>query len=392
MKMLFLTPTLPLPPIGGEKIRAFHFLKYLSKTWDITLLTFIGAESEKKALNDYDLGTIRVRTVLLPRYASYLKCLGGLFSPNPLQIAYYSSKWMRQMVKQEIKAEGYDLIFCHLLRMANYVKDYTGIKKVLDLCDALSLRYALSSQYRKGPFKLVEYLEAKRLEKYEPKISGKFDLNFIASFKDKDFLEKRVGVQRLKVIEIGINPADLEFREIKTDPRKIVFFANLRTFHNIDAVKYFYRDIFPLIKEKIKDAKFVIAGAQIPRCILDMAKDSSVSIFSDIADIRALAEDACVSIAPMRIAVGIQNKILQSMAYRVPVVTTSLGLGSIQAKPERDILIADNAYEFANKVIMLMENHSLGELIRENAYKLTKEKYFWPDIVEDLNKKLLSLF
>ncbi|MEK6567122.1 MAG: glycosyltransferase, partial [Candidatus Omnitrophota bacterium] len=117
----------------------------------------------------------------------------------------------------------------------------------------------------------------------------------------------------------------------------------------------------------------------------------SVRVIGDAPDIHAAVEDSCVSVAPMRVAVGIQNKILQSMAFRIPVVTTTRGLGGIQAKPGRDILISDNPLEFAENVIMLMENPALRERLRENAYRLVKEKYFWPRIAEELNKKLLSL-
>ena len=165
----------------------------------------------------------------------------------------------------------------------------------------------------------------------------------------------------------------------------------MRTFHNADAVQYFYKSIFPLIKERIKEAKFFIVGASIPPCILMMSRDSSVCIVKDAPDIRAAVEDSCVSVAPMRVAVGIQNKILQSMAFRVPVVTTTRGLGGIQAEPGRDVLIADSPAEFAEKVIMLMENRDLRERLKENAYRLVKEKYFWPNIAEELNKKLLCL-
>lgn len=389
--MLFLTTCLPFPPVGGEKLRAFYFLKYLSRFWEITLLTFVESEAEKNALKDYGLDNLRVRSVVLPRYHSYLKCLRGLFSREPLEIAYYSSLKMRQAVREELDRAKYDLFLCHLIRMAPYAAGYGAPKKVLDMCDAMSLRYGLSSRLRKGPFKFIEYLESKRLERYEPEISGEFDLSLVSSAQDKNFLEKNLRIPGVEVVENGLNPEDLEFREAPVDLKKIVFFSNMRTFHNVDAARYFYKDIFPLIKEKIKDAKFFIVGANMPSCILRMNQDSSVRVVKNAPDIRAAVEDACVSVAPMRVAVGIQNKILQSMAFRVPVVATTRGLGGIQAKPGRDILIADSPAQFAEKVVMLMEDPALRERLRGNAYGLVKEKYFWPHIAEELNNKLLSL-
>ena len=377
--------------MGGEKLRAFNFLEYFSRSWEITLFTFAESEAEKADLKDYNLPNLRVRALALPRYGSYLRCLKGVFSPEPLEIAYYTSSKMTRAVEEEMGRVKYDLIFCHLIRMAPYAAGYRAPKKVLDMCDAMSLRYSLSSRFRWGPFKFIEYLESKRLERYEPEISGKFDLSLVASSEDRNFLEKNLGIPAVEVVENGLNPEDLELREIPLDPRKIVFFSNMRTFHNVDAVRYFYKDIFPLIKKRIKEAKFFIVGANMPSCILEMAQDSSVRVVSDAPDIRAVVEDSCVSLAPMRVAVGIQNKILQSMAFRVPVVATTRGLGGIQAKPGRDILIADSPLEFAEGVIALMEDPALREDIRENAYRLVKEKYFWPCIAEELNKKLLRL-
>ncbi|NQU73927.1 MAG: glycosyltransferase [Candidatus Omnitrophica bacterium] len=298
---------------------------------------------------------------------------------------------MHQLLQREVQTNKYDLIFCHLIRMAPYVEKITGIKKVLDMCDALSFRYGLSYQLRKGPSKLIELIESKRLANYESKISEKFDLNLIASIKDKTYLEQKVGAKGLTVVENGVDLEACEYSQVQTDYKKIVFFGNLRTFHNIDAVQYFYKEIFPLVKQKIQEARFVIIGACVPRCILKMAKDRSVSILSEVENMHPHISDACVSVAPMRIAVGVQNKILQSMASKIPVVTTTLGLGGLQARAGQDILVADNPRDFADKVILLMRNRPTGDSIRQDAYRLIRERYLWPDVVDKLNKLLMHI-
>jgi glycosyltransferase involved in cell wall biosynthesis len=116
-----------------------------------------------------------------------------------------------------------------------------------------------------------------------------------------------------------------------------------------------------------------------------------VSVFADVSDLRYFIEDACISVAPLRISVGIQNKILQSMAQRIPVVATTLGLGGIRAEPDKEILIADAPGEFAKKTVLLMQDVNLRNQIRQNAYRLVKEQYLWPDICGRLNKKLNAL-
>jgi len=389
--MLFLTTRLPFPPIGGERVRPFHFIKHLSKNWKITLVSFVESDIEARQVKNCPLKLENIHTITLPRIRSYINCVGGLFSKAPLEIPYYASQKMRQLLQRELQTNKYDLIFCHLIRMAPYVENITGVKKVLDICDALSLRYSLSCKLHKGPSKLIELIESKRLGDYEARISEKFNLNLIASVKDKAYLEQKVGAKDLAVVENGVDLEACESGQTQTDYKKIVFFGNLRTFHNIDAVQYFYKEIFPLVKKKIQGARFVIVGASIPKCILDMAKDNSVSTLSGVEGIDPHIKDACVSVAPMRIAVGVQNKILQSMALRIPVVTTTLGLGGLQARAGQDILVADNPRDFADKVILLMQDSSAREGVRQKAYSLIREKYLWSNSVNRLNDLLLHI-
>jgi len=393
MRMLFLSTRLPFPPIGGERLRPFYFIKYLALHWKITILSFFDSGQEKEAAKSYmhDIPGLEICHLSLPRARSYLQSAVGFFSPKPIEIAYYADRQMHRLVQKQIKATEHDLIFCHLLRMAPYVQDIQGIKKVLDISDALSLRYKISSRYRKGPFKFIESLESRRLEQYEPSVAEKFDLNLISSDIDKDYLKTKLGIPRLEIVENGIEPEMINQPGAGGIRQKIVFFGNLRIFHNVDAVRYFYRRIFPLVRVKIKEAQLVIVGANIPRCILKLRQDKAVSVFTDVADIRDYVEDASVSVAPMRIAVGIQNKILQSMAYGVPVVTTTLGLGGIKAKPGREVLVADTPEEFARQIITLMQDHSLRSDVIENARNLIKEYYLWPQICGQLHHKLVSL-
>jgi len=354
-------------------------------------LSFSESEEEARQAEGHPFRDADVDIITLPRLKSYWQCALGLFSHKPLELFYYAEKKMQEAVRQKLKTGTYDLIFCHLIRMAPYVEDIKGIKKALDICDALSLTYELSSRYRKGLFKFVERSEAKRLKIYEPKIAAKFDLNIISSPLDKQLLEQRNNVRFLEVAEVGIEPDMLKERKNSYDSQKIVFFGNLRTFHNVDAVMYFYARIFPLVKQKIKDARFVIAGAAIPSCILKLKRDKAVEVYEDVADIRPFVEDACVSIAPMRIAGGIQFKILYSMGYGVPVVATSLGLVGIAAESNKEIMVADTPQDFAARVVMLMRDNELRKRIVDSAYLLIRRKYLWPDICDNLNQKLTAL-
>lgn len=391
MRILFLTPTLPYPPIGGERLRPFYFLKYLSLYHKINLVSFGDSRIQPEMLDIYRSDSIEIDFVLLPKSRSYLNCARGIFSTLPLEVYYYSSQKMQRLINEKIGTNKFDLIFCHLIRMAHFVKDIP-IKKVLDVSDALSWRYKQSYRLRSGLFRWIEFLEYKRLDVYEREAIGNFDLSLIASSKDKEYFERQIRTQGLFILPNGVEIEETVPAYQKTNPYKIVFFANMRAFPNRDAFDYFYKQIFPLIRQRVKEARFIVVGSNIPASVLSLGKaDKAIEVHPDVRQINPFVQDACVSVAPMRVAVGVQNKILQSMALRVPVVTTTVGLGGIEAQPERDIFLADTPERFAEKVVMLMQNTQIKQVAIENAYRLVKNRYQWQDIVERLNEQCLRL-
>lgn len=391
MRILFLTPTLPFPPVGGEKLRPFYFLKYLSLKHKISLFAFIERREEIEAVKNCPFD-IDIHTVLLPKWHSYLKVLRGFFSFQPLEVYYYASKKMQRLINQELNNHKFDLIFCHLIRMAHYIRDDVLVKKAIDLSDALPLRYHLSSNIRSDIFSLIEKIESKRLKKYEPKAIKKFDLSFIASSKDKKYYSKKLSVENLSLIPNGVEIEEGSLSRVSPESKKIVFFGNMRPFPNQDAFFYFYKKIFPLIKNEVRDVKLILVGANVNKNILSLAaKEPAFFVYNNVADIKPFVKDAAVSVAPMRIAVGIQNKIIQSMAYGLPVVATSIGLGGIDACPNQDILIADDPLSFSKQVVNLLQDEKLRNYLIENAYKLIKLKYHWQEIVNKLNDECLKL-
>lgn len=391
MRLLFLTTRLPYPPLGGERVRPFYFLKYFPRDWKITLLSFLEHQKERAVLEEYRQENICVRTVLLPRMESYGKCFMGLLGKKPLQVSYYSSQRMERLIAEEMRGVDYDCAFAHLLRMGHYLYRYKSIAKVLDLSDALTLRYQMSSALRSVQSKTIEGIESRRLAWYEPWIAQQFDASLVASRIDKQFLEEKLGTQRLEVVENGVEEADGIVHSVQGNPKKIVFFGNMRTFHNADAARYFYQEIFPLVRKSVPDAQFVIVGASISGSLKMLVRDPSVRIFADVENIRSYVEDACVSVAPMRVAVGIQNKILQSMAYRVPVVTTTLGLGGIRAKPGEHILVADNPADFAASVVRCVQDSVFRMKIVDAAHLLVREEYVWPKVTAGLVQILVRV-
>ncbi len=384
MKILFLTTRYPFPPVGGDKLRAYNFIKYLiARGHEVHLLSLTDQDVE---LND---SVQFEKVIFLSRARSYLNSFLGLFSRKPLQVWYFHSKRFQQEVDTLRKENNYDLIFCHLFRTAEYVRKVNNIPKILDLTDAISLSYSRISRQLSKNFSILNLIytfEKKRVISYEGKILRSFTRSILASEYDKKYLSKFFDVSNIEIIENGVNTIYFPFYDGKYNKNQIVFIGNMRTAPNIDAVLYFNEKIFPLVKKEIPEAKFFIVGAEPPKKIYDLTKkDKNIHVTGFVRNIRSYLKSAAVSVAPMRYSAGVQNKILESMAVGTPVVSTTIGMEGIHATPDKNIVIEDSPEQFAAKIVDLIKNGKLRKSISIAGRALVERKYTWEEVLEKLN-------
>lgn len=389
MKILFLTSRFPYPPIGGDKLRVSKLIQSLSKEHAVTLFALSDENIKDSELNRYESYREKINVVYLPKFRSYLNCLVGLFGRLPLQVYYYRSKQMKRLLEKEI--HSFDLIFVHLIRMSEYVIDYSDSNKVLDLTDAISLNYQRSIRYQKGIKYLISRVERNRVLRYEREIVKKFDKSLFVSDVDKKFIENYIDSANIDVLPVGVDTDYFSYSGSGFDMNEIVFMGNMRTYPNSDAAYYFADRVFPLIRRSCPEAKFTIAGANPPRRIRDLRKKKNVFVTGHVDDIRPYLRNAAVSVCPMRAGAGMQNKVLESMAAGIPVVTTKIGLEGIGAVPGNDILSAEGEQEFAKAVLSVLTDKQLREKISRNGRRFVEEK-FSDSVVLDTFSNMIKSF
>ncbi|RKY76379.1 TIGR03087 family PEP-CTERM/XrtA system glycosyltransferase [candidate division KSB1 bacterium] len=377
MRILFLTPRLPFPPVGGDKLRVFNFIKHLSRNHKIALISFIADPDEANYLIEYASLLERVKTVLLSKEKSYSNACRGILSPKPFQIHYYYLKKMRQLIFQEIESGKYDLVFVHLIRMAEYVKDLRGVPRILDLTDAISLNYERSVRYRRDVFYLVNLIEKEKVRRYETEIISHFEKNLLISSVDKNYLSRYTDNQNIEIVPNGVDIDYFQFYDGVFDLNRVVFLGNMRTFPNSDAVEYFCKEILPLIRKELPKVKFHIIGSEPSKVVRKLASEPEVVVTGYVKDVRPFLRKAAVSVCPMRVGAGIQNKILESMAMGTPVVSTPEGVEGIEVNPGQEILVSNSSSDFAQKVTELIQNRALRRSISLNARRLVEKKYTW---------------
>jgi len=387
-RLLVLTPRFPYPVVGGDRLRIYQVCKALSEQFSLTLLSLCETKAELTMQLPADGVFDRVERILLSRKRSYLNTLLALFGNMPLQVAYYRSATFRQAVDRLMPE--HDGVLSHLIRCAEYVKN-TSKPNILEMTDAISLNYERVRKLKNvGGFKGYVYRhESTRLLAYEKQIVDAFDLSVLVSETDKDYL---VGSchERVLVCSNGVELEHLAFKERSDSQPVIVYIGNMTSVQNMDACLHFAKDVMPLINKRL-DAKFRVVGRISESDAAKLRKISNVEVTGAVDDIGAAVADARAGVCPVRLAAGVQNKVLEYMALGLPVITSSIGLEGFAAEPERDLLVADSQEEWVNAISRIWHDAGLRTQLATNGRAYVDTHHKWSSRLAPLVERVKTL-
>lgn len=393
MNILFLSHRVPYPPNKGDKIRSFNEIKFLSRRHRISLLCL--ADNIKDLQYDHEMKKYchSVDIVFLPSYRSKLRSLLYLLSKTPLSLPYFFSKELQSIVFQKLRENPYDLIFVFCSSMAQYVEYVQHIPKVIDFVDVDSEKWAQYALHVKFPYTYVYRSESNCLRKYEEFIAKTFQHGFFVSPKEvEDFRNLVYSCPALTPILSGVDATMFQPSPEPYDPKALVFTGAMDYFANVETMLYFSREILPLIQESIPDVKLYIVGSNPSAEIKKLEKShSNIIVTGYVEQVQPYVLKSAVFVAPMRIARGINNKILEAMAMGVPVVTSSFGFEGIPAGPGKDIFVEDQPDCFARQVVQLMTDAELRKTVSVNVRKVIEENCNWDKNLEKLENILLEV-
>ena len=388
MKILYLTARFPYPLDKGDKLRDYRHIEGLSANHSVTLVSFVNPQTTEEHLNKLKPYCEKIVTVKKSTILQFLKSLFSIFSNKPLQVSYYKSSAMKKELKNLLENSDFDLLYTHLIRMAQYFIDIKNIPKVIDISDAisksLSRRIATSNMFMRALIRI----ERNRVSDYEQQVINDFAIPIVVSEKTKEHLG---GNNKIRVIRLGVVKRErpLKNRFPISERPILIFSGNMSYYPNVDAAIYFVREIFPLVTKIFPKAIFKIVGVNPTKNVRKLNSES-VIVTGKVPSIRTEMEKADIMVAPMRNGAGTQNKILEAMSSGIPIVTSSIGcegLGDIDAVP---FIVADTEVEFAKELISLLENEELRNNLINSALNFIEEKHSWNLIIDQFESTLLS--
>ncbi|WMN68084.1 glycosyltransferase family 4 protein [Vibrio parahaemolyticus] len=375
IKMMVITPRFPYPVIGGDRLRIFELCRELSKKYSITLVSLCESESDMKLSLPQDGVFDEVHRVLLPKWKSYFNCVKAIPTQKPLQVAYYECTEFSSLINK--LAPEFDIVLAHLVRVADYAKDLNCIK-ILEMTDAISMNYRrfIDNKNSTGLKGLIYKFEYKRLNRYEKSITEQFDLSVLVSEHDKDFLFSNSKLSdKVLVCSNGVDLSKLPY-EFSPSSKEIIFIGNMFSSQNFDAAYWFASQVMPILIQR-GDFKFKVIGRIRDDAKARLLKLDNVIVTGAVDDIVGHARGALVGVCPVRLAAGVQNKILEYMALGIPSITSSIGLEGLFAREGESILVADDPNDYVNHILELESNATLAKSISTNAVNYVKEQHSW---------------
>lgn len=385
MRLLFLTGRLPHPPNRGDRLRAYHFLRVLSREHQITLLSFIADDRETGNIGPLRPFCEDIQLVHRGQWQSTATTGLNIWRRQPLQSLYYHSPVMQGAVDRLLARGRYDAVYVHLFRMAQFVASRRQPYRILDLTDAISSEIERSLPYRDRMWRLIYRMELPRLQRYERDIIRQFDETWLISETERRHLLGNSSDNRIVIVPNGVETERYRPSTRMTNEPVLIFVGHMGVFHNIDAAEFLAREILPRVRETIPAARLDIVGAEPATQVQQLASLAGVRVLGHVPDLNAALNDATVFVAPLRFAAGIQNKVLEAMAAGLPVVTTSYVNTGLEAEADRHLLIADEPEALAAAVVSLLQNANLRRKLGRDGRGFVLRRYRWEDVLERMN-------
>jgi len=387
-KLLYLVHRIPYPPNKGDKIRSFHFLRALAAEYQIFLGTFVDDPDDKQYIEALKPFCRESCCMDLHPKTAKIKSLRGLLSDEALSLPYYRHPGLQDWVDKTIREQGIGRVLIFSSPMAQYVEKYPELRLVADFVDVDSDKWRQYSASKRWPASWIYRREAEKLLAYERRVAAQADAALFVSEQEAELFKTLApeSAENIGFVNNGVDTdhfdPDLPYvSPFPAEQESIVFTGAMDYWANVDAVIWFAEQVFPAIKQNRSAARFYIVGSKPSKDVEQLAENNpAVIVTGRVDDVRPYIAHAGVVVAPLRIARGIQNKVLEAMAMAKSLVVTSAAMEGIPGEADLQLAIADAPDDFADRVLDFLQAPVLASANRnyvkadfswqENGHKL----------------------
>ena len=400
MKILFLTQIVPFPPDAGPKVKTWHVLRALiGQGHSVTLVSFVRPEEEQYLSTLKNIcEAVHAVPIRRSRVADVGYMIRSYLTTRPFLIERDDLRPMQKLVNDLVREGDFQFIHADQLTMVQFALRGASAfpdKKPKVIFDAHNAVWSIVERMQENArwfLKPVLGIEARRVKRYEGELLKTVDHVLAVTDIDRLGLEEALNFSKVnkneRVAPITIVPIAVDTQQLQPIKRKpgsmnIVTLGTLHYPPNADGIRWFFNEVFPLVRRQVPDVSLTIIGKNPPQDFLDLAArdPERIKVTGYVPELAPYLEQSTLMVVPVRAGGGMRVRILEAFAYAMPVVTTTIGLEGIHAELEKDVLVADTAEDFAKRVIELLENIALQEKLAANGRQLAEKKYDWQVIL-----------
>jgi sugar transferase (PEP-CTERM/EpsH1 system associated) len=356
VKILYLCHRFPFPPKRGGKIRPFNMIRHLSARHEVHVASIARSKEEAREgeglaahCAGYDMARVDDRV-------QALRMLLRLPTATPSSFGYFRSPQLAHRIDALLASERYDLVFVHCSSVAPYVEHLRGTPKILDFGDMDSQKWLEYARYKPFPLSLGYRLEGAKLERAERRLAARFDLCTATTRAEWETLESYGTGVASDWFPNGVDSAYFAPDGADYDADTICFVGRMDYYPNQESMFDFCARTLPLLRARRPSIKLLIVGADPSPRVQRLADLPGVSVTGSVADVRPYLRRSALMAAPLNIARGTQNKILEAMASGVPVVTSRIAAGGVDAVDGEHFLVASTPEEYAAAILRILDD------------------------------------
>ena len=384
-KIAIVLSRFPYPLNKGDKLRAYHQIVFLAKQNDIFLYCLSDEKVNENDFNEVKKWCVSVEIFELNKTSIAWNLMNSFLKKLPAQVGYFFNANIQKQIEASILKIKPDVVYGQLARTAFYIKDLP-FKRVIDFQDAFSTNYVRIAENATFLKQIFYKRESNLMQSFEQNMLSWFDASTIISDFDKSQIANEN--ENLAVVSNGV---DTHYFTATPKEKKydLLFCGNLSYLPNKNAVIFLCEKIAPLLIEKMPTIKINIVGGN---SAADFKKYASnhIHFAGWVEDVRTAYDETKLFVAPLFTGAGLQNKLLEAMSMQVPCVVSSVTNASLIATENKHVLIANNEYEFVEKIIQLLKDEHLQHSFKVNARIFVEENYSWDKANQILENILLK--
>jgi sugar transferase (PEP-CTERM/EpsH1 system associated) len=377
MRIFYITQRVPYPPDRGDKIITFNVLRHLSRHHEVHVFCTADGEADLANVAGAEAIAASVTAVTVRPWAGRLRVLAALATGDPLSVAMMQEPALLVAVEKAHAKLRPDLVIAYSSNVARYAEGFADTPRVMQFVDLDSLKWARYATTTAPPMRWVYAIEARRLLEYERHIARSFDHSVVCTDAELADFAAAIPGAPVTAVKNGVDFEHFSPQGAAREPGRMVFTGVMDYLPNVDAVTWFAGDILPRIQAVLPHASLVICGARPAPAVLALAARPGVAVTGWVPDVRPVLDAAEVFVAPLRIARGIQNKVLEAMAMELPVVASTAAWTGTDMPPGETLEVSDEPQDFAARVIALLRDPGRRAALGRAARAAVIRDYAW---------------